>query len=76
MIRVTSTAKDFAPYLVRKRYVRALGDGRYFWCEVGDDRTVDLRQGLCSARDLNPTLRAAAEARRGYFPSYVEWPRA
>lgn len=72
-ITVTSTAKNYSPDKILKRYVRTDG-GRYFWCEVGEDRMYDLRQGRCEPSDLPISVIEAAEARRGHFPSYVEWP--
>lgn len=72
-ITVTSTAKNYSPDKVLKRYVRTDG-ARYFWCEVGEDRMYDLRQGRCMASDLPLAVIEAAEKRCGYSPSYVEWP--
>lgn len=78
MIDTTSTADAYEPGLVRSRYVRAplVGGGRYAWCEVGDDRRYDLRQGRCDAFDLPDDVRQAADVQRasGVWPYYVEWP--
>lgn len=73
MITVTATARNYSAEMVRNRYVRVNGDG-FFWCEVGDNRLYDLRQGRCDASDLTPEIIAAAEKLRGHFPSYVDWP--
>jgi hypothetical protein len=73
MIHVKSTTADYRPEQVRSRYVRADGDG-FAWCEVGEDRRFDLRQGTCDKSDLSADVLAAAEERRGFIPSYVGWP--
>lgn len=73
MISVTHTAAFYRPELVQDRYVRVDGDS-FVWCEVGEDRRFDLRQGTCDKTDLPADVLAAAENRRGWFPSYVEWP--
>lgn len=79
MIKVTSSIKDFGPSMVRARYVSApLGCGidGMRWCEVGDDRWHDLRQGTCNPSDLPVDVMDAALDRRiaGVWPFYVEWP--
>lgn len=56
-----------------KRYVRADGD-MYRFCVVGADRRIDLAQGTVAADQLPADVKAAADARRGFFPSYVDWP--
>lgn len=77
MIFATFTAADYAPKFVRARYVRrnALGDDEYSWCEVGDDRRYDLRQGGCHADDLPDDIRAAADMLRGHAFGFVPWPQ-
>lgn len=61
-----------------KRYVRYAGDGLYIWCETGRETPpgwrFDIAQGSCSVDDLPPDIAAAARARLGYYPSYVDWP--
>jgi hypothetical protein len=61
------------------RFVRAIGNCRgvtgYAWC-VRDalNHRYDVQQGTCDAEDLPEDVRKAADARRMYTPSYVEWP--
>lgn len=59
---------------VRSRYVRASAYGIYFWCEVGDDRRYDIRQGTVEPQELPEAVKAAADALRGTWPGYVDWP--
>ena len=74
-MEATFTAKEWQPGQVRARYVRAnVKGGDYSWCEVGDDRRYDLRQGLVTAEELPDDIRAAADALRGTWPGYVDWP--
>lgn len=71
-MRAKYTSKDYAPDKVRARYVMRMGD-QYLFCEVGDDRRYDLRQGTVNASELPAAVRAAADARAGFQPAYVEW---
>lgn len=75
-IKATSTARGFHPSQVRSRYVRLAFDNRWRWCEVGDDRRYDLRQGTCHETDLPADVAAAARERRegGVWPFNVDWP--
>lgn len=75
MITVTFTAPQYSPNKVRRRYVRAevAFDG-YRWCEVGDDKRYDIRQGTCDTADLPDDVRRAADALRGQTFAYVDWP--
>lgn len=77
-IKVTSQSRGFSPDMVRKRYVSAPGFAmtEWRWCEVGDDRRFDIRQGFVTPDELPEDVRAAALARRenGVWPFYVEWP--
>jgi len=69
------TAAGYAPEQVRARYVgKWTVDGPFRFCEVGDDRRYDIRQGTVDADDLPESVRLAAEARAGYIPCYVDWP--
>lgn len=69
-------AEDPSGRWVCSRYVKYDGAGIYRWCEVGEDRRFDLRQGTCAADDLPPDVAMAASARRnkGVWPFYVDWP--
>jgi hypothetical protein len=78
-IEATSAARDYSPDKVRNRYVQAPGAGEvngWRWCEVGDDRRYDLRQGTCPPSDLPAEVMNAALDRRiaGVWPFYVDWP--
>lgn len=74
-IEVTYTAPSYAPEAVRSRYVRAdVKGGGYSWCEVGENRRYDLRQGTVEAGSLPEAVREAADELRGKFPGYVVWP--
>jgi hypothetical protein len=70
---VTYQSRRYALERVRSRYVRRDGQG-YTFCEVGEDRRFDIRQGRVDAAELPDDVRAAADKRAGYYPSYVEWP--
>lgn len=76
-IVVTSgPADDASGHWVCNRYAKYETDGTFRWCEVGEDRRFDLRQGTCTVDDLPPDVAAAAIARRnnGVWPFYVDWP--
>ncbi len=75
--RVTYICKDYRPDMVRKRYVRYAGAYEWHWCEVGDDRRYDIRQGVSSdMRDFPFQIADAAINLKldGVIPSWVEWP--
>ncbi len=59
-----------------KRYVRkdVTGAG-YSWCEKQRESRWDYAQGTCEASDLSEEIRAAADAQRGQYFGYVDWPR-
>jgi len=74
MADVTYTARDYSPGKVRKRYVRRDVSGAFRWCEVGDDRRFDLRQGIVAESEIPPLIiQKAIEASKSW-PCYVEWP--
>ncbi len=74
-MRTTYQAKDYDPAKVLKRYVRLDGVTGYFcFCEVGEDKRYDLRQGIVDSDELPEDVYNAAYERAGIFPSYVEWP--
>lgn len=77
MIRPTYTASTYDPGVAYARYVRAgRGPGDfYFFCEVDPVSRLDVRQGVVDRDDVPASIRAAADARYGFFPSYVDWPR-
>lgn len=68
-MKVTIQSDKYRPELVRKRYVRVDYQGGYKWCEVGDDRRYDLRQGTAEPHEVPIEIREAAYERRN-----VEWP--
>lgn len=59
-----------------RRYVRTLypGFGVYRCIEHEDGEPYDKRQWDVGASELPEEIRLAAEALRGSFPAYVEWP--
>ena len=73
MLKPTYTAKSYSPEKVMKRYVRCDGDG-FAFCEVGEDKRYDLRQGKVDAADIPEPLKESAKERYGQAFSYVEWP--
>lgn len=73
MIRVTYTSKSFREIDIVRRYVR-VGEPAFVWCEV-DSKGRDIRQGTCDESDLSPVIVEAARKYRGWFPSWVAWPR-
>lgn len=72
---VVKQSPRYTPDAVRSRYVRfdALS-GEFRFCEVGDDRRYDLRQGIVREDEIPPDVAHAARERAGFFPSYVDWP--
>lgn len=74
-MKVTSQSKRYAPEAVRARYVRFDRTGGMFhFCEVGEDRRFDLRQGIVDESELPRAVASAARARVGFTPGYVDWP--
>lgn len=72
---ITMQSKRYAPELVVARYVRRSPvSEEYFFCEVGEDRRYDLRQGRVVGDELTPAIRAAADAQRQQAFGYVSWP--
>lgn len=75
MIRVTYQADSYAPERVLKRYVSyRIVEGEFFFCEVGEDRRYDLRQGYVDATHVPLAIRITAYGQAGFYPPYVEWP--
>jgi capsid portal protein len=72
-MKVTYQSDKYSPDKVLKRYVQRIGD-EYRFCEVGQNRRYDIRQGIVDETELPETVKTAADARSGYFPSHVEWP--
>lgn len=67
--------RNYSPNMVVMRYVRKEMFGRgYVWCEVGIDRSCDLRQGTAEAHEIPEDVRAKADASVTVLPGYVEWP--
>ncbi len=63
---------------VTTRYVRLSlpgEQGAYRWVEVGEDPRYNVREGNAEAHELPEEVRAGADARKGLFPAYVEWPK-
>ncbi len=74
MITPTYTASTYDPSVSYARYVRASDDG-YWFCEVDPVSRLDVRQGRVDPWDLSVDVQVAADARAGFYPPYVEWPR-
>jgi hypothetical protein len=73
MMETTYQADGYSPDLVRARYVRA-ANGSYRFCEVGDDRRYDLRQGIVEPSELSMAVRRKACALEGHAYGWVTWP--
>ena len=76
LLTATFTAKGYTPEMVKTRYVRmSILCDRFEFCEVGEDRRYDLRQGVVNDPSIIPVeIRALAEQRRNDAFRYVEWP--
>lgn len=77
-ITVIYSSKKPHPFKL-ERFVRALSrpmidEPPYYWCARDPDTKLDFQHGRCDAVDLPPEVRSAADALKGYFPSYVPWP--
>lgn len=72
-MKVTYQSNIYSPEKVAKRYVRCDFDGDYHFCEVNAKR-YDIRQGIVDEAELTTEVKDRAESRRGYIPSWVEWP--
>jgi hypothetical protein len=72
-MNVTYQSKGYSADAVRMRYVKKGIDG-YRFCEVGDDRRFDLRQGTVDQGEIPDGIRELADCRAGHCFSYVEWP--
>ncbi len=74
-MKVTYQSKAYAPEHVTKRYVRrSSAAGGYDWCEVGQDRRYDIRQGTVEADELADAIRTAADEHHKVSMSYIDWP--
>lgn len=74
-MNITYVARSYAPTMTVKRYVQNAGKLGYKWIEQDQDRKrFDVRQGTVDATELPPDVKAAADAREGFYPSYVDWP--
>lgn len=74
-MKVTYQSKAYAPEAVTKRYVRrSSAAGGYDWCEVGQDRRYDIRQGTVEADELSDAIRTAADEHYKVSMSYIDWP--
>jgi len=74
-MKVTYQSKNYAPEKILRRYVRRGVDGEYWFCEVGQDRRYDLRQGTVEATEIAEDVRKKADELKGQYFGYVEWPR-
>jgi hypothetical protein len=75
VLRVDYQRAGYAPDQVRKRYVRVDGfNAELRFCEVGECRAYDIRQGVVDPASVPEEIRREALARAGSWPSWVEWP--
>lgn len=73
-MKITYQAESYKPELIKNRYVRKSAiDNIYYFCEVGEDRRFDLRQGIVEAHELPKDVKAAADEASYSYPSYVKW---
>ena len=73
-MKVTYQSDCYHPNAVTKRYVRYSPDGVFSFCEVGQDRRYDIRQGTVDAAELPESVVAAAIENEKVSMLYVEWP--
>ena len=74
-MKITYQSKNYAPEEVTKRYVRrSSAAGGYDFCEVGEDRRYDVRQGTVEPDELPDSVRNAADELRKTSCAYVDWP--
>lgn len=74
-MRITYQSQNYAADKIRKRYVRrTTAAGGYDFCEVGDDRRYDLRQGTVEPHELPDNVRQAADELYKTSCHYVDWP--
>lgn len=74
-MKITYQSMNYSSDAVVKRYVRSRGvTGGYDWCEVGEDRRCDVRQGTVEAFELPENVRKMADDNYKISQSYVDWP--
>jgi len=73
-MKITYQSKSYSPEKVTKRYVRRSAAGGYSFCEVGDDRRFDIRQGTVEPDEIPEAVRAAADDLHKTSSAYVDWP--
>lgn len=71
-MRITYQSACYAPEAVRARYVRRSGD-IYRFCEVGEDRRYDIRQGVVEPHEVPRAVLDEADKRACQYYGYVEW---
>ena len=72
-MKVTYQSTNYAPEKIMRRYARCGPDG-YEFCEVGKDRRYDLRRGTVEPNELPEAIRLKADALKGQYFAYVDWP--
>lgn len=76
-MKVTYQSNNYSPDRVTARYVRrSSASGGYDWCEVGEDRRYDVRQGTVEASELADDVRSAADENYKVSMNYISWPRS
>ena len=74
---VTYVARSYSSDRPVKRYVQNAGRLGYKWIEQDvEHKRFDVRQGIVDANELPADVKAKADEREGFYPSYVEWPHA
>lgn len=74
-MQVKYQAHRYDPDKVTARYVRrSSATGGYDWCEVGDDRRYDVRQGTVEPDELPDHIRAEADEAQKKHCHYITWP--
>lgn len=72
-MKIKNQSPKYAAEKVLRRYVKRVGD-EYWFCEVGQDRRYDLRQGIVEASELPEAVRLRADEQKGQYFGYVDWP--
>ena len=74
-MRVTYQSRGYSPEKVVDRFVRvSMYPNLYIWCERGEDKRYDIRQGECFGHEVPEQIRMKADELKGDLFSYVLWP--
>ena len=65
-------SKTYQPDLVVDSFVRYSPlDNTYYFCERGNNKAYDVRQGVIGCKHIPKEVKQEAKARAGVWPSYV-----